>query len=166
MTRPLPHFEQRDNPFGASPITRVARWVIIALILVHIPIGAMSSYRAWVQVFALHVDHSPTPLAPGSWVRAAIITSGRKEVDYGIELQQGAFDDTLGFHIVPKHANPTYDQRRIYDTLRVEVTTKFLAPYRDGPAILRARAVGGPQWMRTPPPTIVELPVVLKVGRP
>lgn len=166
MTRPLPHFEQRDNPFGASPITRVARWVIIALIVAHIPIGAMSSYRAWVQVVALQLDHSPTPLVPGSWVRATITTSGRKAVDYGIELQQGAFDDTLGYHIVPQHKNPTYDQRRIHDTLRVALTAKFLAPYHDGPATLRVRAVGGSQWMRTPPPTIVELPVVLQVGRP
>jgi len=166
VQQPLPHFSHRDNPFGASPITRVARWVIIALIVVHIPIGAMSSYRAWVQVAALHLDHSPAPLGPGSWVRAAIATSGRKEVDYGIELQQGAFADTLGYHIVPRHANPTYDQRRIYDTLRIEVTARFLAPYRDGPAILRARAVGGPQWFRTPAPTIAEVPIVLSVGRP
>ena len=166
MTRPLPHFERRDNPFGASPITRVARWVIIALIIVHIPIGAMSSYRAWVQVFALHVDHSPAPLGPGSWVRADIVTSGRTYVDYGIELQQGAYDDTLGYHIVSRHRNPTYDQRRIFDTLRIELTVRELAPFHDGPAILRARALGSPQWMRTPPPTITELPVVLQVGRP
>ncbi len=166
MQQPLPHFSQRDNPFGASPITRVAQWAIIALIIVHIPIGAMSSYRAWVQVFALRVDHSPAPLGPNSWVRAAIVTSGRKDVDYGIELQQGAFTDTLGHHVVRKHANPTYDQRRIFDTLRVELSARFLAPFHDGPAILRARAVGGPQWWRTPPPTVTDVPVVLNVGRP
>ena len=166
MQKPLPHFDRGDNPFENSRLTRTAHWAIIALIVIHIPIGAMSSYRAWVQVAALTVDHSPAPLGVGSWVRAAVVTSGRKAVDYGIELQQGAFVDTLGYHIVPQHANPTYDQRRVRDTLRVELTARFLAPYRDGPAILRARAVGGPQWWRTPPPTVTEVPVVLSVGRP
>jgi hypothetical protein len=40
-------------------------------------------------------------------------------------------------------------------------TTEFLAQFQPGPAILRAIGTGGPQWTRTPPPVVTEIPVVV-----
>jgi hypothetical protein len=155
-------FAGRENPFDESRRTRLAKRALLIFILVHIPIGAMSSYRAWVQVRALSVTTSGPVLSAGSWLRADVVTSGRQFVDYGIELEQGARNDTLGYHIVRKNRDPFYDQRTRRDSLVITLTDAMLAPFVDGPAVVRSRALGGPQWMRTPPPTVREMAVTIR----
>lgn len=152
----------RERPFDESRGTRLAKRALLAFILVHIPIGAMSSYRAWVQVRALSVTTSGPVLSAGSWIRVDVVTSGRQFVDYGIELEQGARNDTLGYHIVPKNGDPFYDQRTRRNSLVITLTDAMLSPFVDGPAIMRSRALGGPQWMRTPPPTVREIAVTIR----
>jgi hypothetical protein len=157
--------QSRENPFEETRGRRLAKRALLLFILVHIPLGAMSSYRAWVQIHDLSISVSAPVVTAGGWVRADLGSWGRKYVDYGIELVQGVRDDTLGYHIVPQHRNPTYNNSIKRDSLIITFTDSMLAPFADGPALLRATAVGGPQWMRTPPPVVRELAVIVRRRR-
>lgn len=44
----------------------------------------------------------------------------------------------------------------------VSVTPEMLARFATGPATLRAAATGRAQWLRTPPPKMREIPVVIE----
>jgi hypothetical protein len=152
-------FEQRAAAGGR--LTRVALRVIVIVALVHVAIGGWSAYRAWVQVRLLELKVVTTTLRPGALSYVRVVTSGRTFVDVRLDLIQGSHTATLSdLRVAPSH-DGFYDPRTRQGMMMPAFTTEFLAQFQPGPAILRATAIGGPQWLRTPPPTIQELPVVI-----
>ena len=67
----------------------------------------------------------------------------------------------LGEVYLPRNREPVFDPRPQHGSVVVTLTREMLAPLENGPAILRASALGRPQWLRTPPPTIREQPVTI-----
>jgi len=43
--------------------------------------------------------------------------------------------------------------------LMVPIERELLAHFHPGDAVLRAHAIGGPQWLRTPPPKVQQIAV-------
>ena len=88
---------RRFDPLARFVEPRSTRWAKSALllfILVHIPICAMSGYRAVVQAHSLSLTASAAPLGANSMVRADLGSWGRTFVFYDIELEQGAIATT------------------------------------------------------------------------
>ena len=90
------------SPFEESRAAKLGNRAVLWFILLQLPIGALSSYRAWVQIKELTLT-----------------------------------------------------------TVVVEIEPQMLAEFDPGPAVLRASAVGRPQWLRVPPPTIREMAVTI-----
>jgi hypothetical protein len=152
-------FQQRATAGGR--LTRVVLRLIIIGALLHVAIGGWSAYRAWVQVRLLELKVVTTTLRPGALSYVHVVTSGRTFVDVRLELVQGSHAATLSdLRVAPSH-DGFYDPRTRQGMMMPAFTTEFLAQFQPGPAILRATAIGGPQWTRTPPPTIQEIPVVI-----
>ena len=152
-------FQQRVTAGGR--LTRVAVRVIIIVTLLHVAIGGWSAYRAWVQVRVLELKVVTATLRPGALSYVHVVTSGRTFVDVRLELIQGSRSATLSdLRVAPSH-DGFYDPRTRQGMMMPAFTTEFLAQFQPGPAILRATAIGGPQWTRTPPPTVQEIPVVI-----
>jgi hypothetical protein len=100
-----------------------------------VPIGALSSYRAWVQIKGLTLSTTSPVLRPGVVVQANLASWARVESDARIELVQGARVAMLGEVYLPRNHEPVFDPRP---------------------------KVGRPQWLRVPPPTIREQPVSIE----
>ena len=118
------------SPFEESRASRLGKRAVMWFILLQLPIGALSSYRAWVQIKELTLTSTSSTLAPGVVVRSNLVSWARVESDARIELVQG---------------------QRI----------AMLDGFEPGTAMLRATAVGRPQWLRIPPPTVREQPVTI-----
>jgi len=144
-------------------LPRVRR-MLIALFAVHVVLAIMAGPRFWWQVYDMRVT-TPARLARGEMIRADIVTSGRTTVDLTVALWQGARVDTLGHLRVPGNWN-SYDPRLRRGTLRLVMGRGALAGFAAGPALLRVTAVGRPQLMRLPPPTVRETTVNVVPGDP
>jgi hypothetical protein len=92
-----------------------------------------------------------------------VVSSGRTFVTVRLELVQGSHSETLAELRVAPNRWSVYDPRARVATMTPSFTTEFLAQFRPGPAILRATGTGGPQWLRTPPPEVREIPVVVAI---
>jgi hypothetical protein len=145
-------FERR---FADPPSIAFVRKALILLVVVHIPLALWSGYRAIVQVQRLALYHD------GSTAHVDVVSSGRGPVDVRLEMIQGARVETLGVHRVPSSGNPAYDPRFQRASMAVGLTPALLARFEPGTALLRATATGRPQWLRTPPPEVREVPVEL-----
>jgi hypothetical protein len=55
-----------------------------------------------------------------------------------------------------------FDPRPKYGSVVVTLTPAMLSDFEPGTATLRASAVGRPQWLRVPPPTIREQSVSIE----
>lgn len=152
----------RLQPPAEPRITRVVRWILLTVLLVHLPIWAASSYAAWFQVYALELPPPAGELAPGAPLRARVVSSGRVWVDLRLELVQGGRTTALGLCRVDGNGYAGYDQRPRRASLTVMLPDSGVQP---GVALLRAVATGRPQWTRTPPPVVRELPVRIAAGR-
>jgi len=141
---------------------RISRRTIICLVTPFLIAGAISSYRAYVQVRRLDIHVDGSTLAEGSGARADVVSSGRVPVTLRLELVQGTRAETLGEKIVPTRRDPFLDPRAVQGTLSVAVTAEVLARFAPGPALLRATARGRPQWLREPPPLVREAAVVIQ----
>ena len=157
MTRVL----TRPSPFEESRASRLGKRAVLWFILLQLPIGALSSYRAWVQIKSLSLSTTSPVLSPGVIIRSDLVSWARTESDARIEIVQGGDTMMLGEVYLPRNREPVFDPRPQHGSVVVTLTREMLAPLENGPAILRASALGRPQWLRTPPPTIREQPVTI-----
>jgi len=143
------------------PAMRAARWFMIAVLTVHVPLACFSGYRAIVQVYSLDL-RVPSELRAGSHVGYKVATSGRTPVHVRLLMTQGAHAETLAVGLVRDHENPSSDPRTIHASRDVELSAATLAGFDEGPVIVRGIATGASQFLRTPPPTISEARALLK----
>ncbi len=139
-----------------DPVVRAILRLGLLAALACLVVGGMSAYRAWVQVYSVTVVATSDTLRPGVTVRVSAVTSGRTPVDVRLELVRGSRVDTLGAWRLPNNGDPATDPRPRRATFSRGFLGAELASFGDGPALLRATAVGRPQWLRLPPPTVVE----------
>jgi hypothetical protein len=143
----------------------VLRWVrricIVVFVLYAVP-GLFSAYRAWMQVKSLDVVVARTDLHRGDTLRVYTVSWARTYVTTRLLLVQGSRTDTLALHRLPPNPNASLDPRLRRDTIVTVVGDSLLARYAGGPATLRATAIGGPQWFRTPPPQVREIAVQVR----
>ena len=149
-------------PFEESRASRLGKRAVLWFILLQLPIGALSSYRAWVQIKDLTLTTTSTALAPGVIVRSNLTSWARTESDARIELVQGPRVAMLGEVYLPRNHEPVFDPRPQHGSVIVALTPALLAEFEPGTATLRATAVGRPQWLRVPPPTVRELTITIQ----
>ena len=149
------------SPFQESRASRLGKRAVLWFILLQLPIGALSSYRAWVQIKELTLTTTSPTLAPGVVVQSNLVSWARTESDARIEIVQGKRVSMLGEVYLPRNHEPVFDPRPKSDSVVVKIEPAMLAEFESGPAVLRASAVGRPQWLRVPPPTVRQLPVVI-----
>jgi hypothetical protein len=149
-------------PERKSAVPRWVLWpvVIIALVTYVLP-GLFSSYRAWVQVRSLELDVGGADIRAGDTIRVRAVSWARTRVRFDLQLVQGAKSAILASRIIPDNYNASIDPRWRRDSIVVVVTEPLLSEYEPGGAIFRATAIGGPQWLRTPPPLIQQRKVSL-----
>ena len=147
------------SPFEESRASRLGKRAVLWFILLQLPIGALSSYRAWVQIKELTLTTTSSTLAPGVVVRSNLVSWARVESDARIELVQGPRVTMLGEVYLPRNHEPVFDPRPQHGAVVVALTPSMLDGFEAGTAMLRATAVGRPQWLRVPPPTVREQPV-------
>jgi hypothetical protein len=148
-------------PFAEPTSTVLIRRGILAVLLVLMPLFAMSSYRAYVQIKSFDLAVPDTVLGEGGRVDAHVVSWARTFVQLRIELIQGARVDTLAIKEVPRNWDPVFDFRPRRDSLTVTLTPQVLARFQPGPALVRAAARGSMQWLREPPPQVRERVVVI-----
>jgi hypothetical protein len=159
MTAAKLSFSQRAS--AGSRLFRIAQRVILIVTLLVVTIGAWSAYRAWFQVRALDMRVLSPDLRPGLPVVVQVVTSGRTLVDVRLELVQGAHVEMLATLRVAATHDGFFDPRARHGSMMPSFTPDFLAHFEPGPAVLRATAIGRPQWMRTPPPVVKEMAVIV-----
>jgi hypothetical protein len=159
MATGKPTFFERATQ--GSRLMRVVWRVVIIGALVNLAFGIWSAYSAWVQVRKLDLTVASPNLRPGMPAVVHVVSSGRTFVTVRLELVQGSHAETLAeLRVAPNHVS-VYDPRSRPATMTPTFTTEFLAHFQPGPAILMAIGTGGPQWTRTPPPVVREIPVVV-----
>ena len=142
--------------FHDSSLPKWIRWSLIALVLLtYVVPGLFSSYRAWVQVKSLELIVPSANLQSGDTIHVRAVSWARTWVTVDLLLIQGSRTDTLATHFIPGNHNASIDPRVRRDSIVLTVTPELFARYYSrGPAIIKATAVGGPQWLRTPPPLV------------
>jgi hypothetical protein len=150
------------TPFEESRASRLGKRAVLWFILLQLPIGALSSYRAWVQIKELTLSTTSTTLRPGVVVRSNLASWARTESDARIELVQGPRVVMLGEVYLPRNHEPVFDPRPQHGSVVVALTPPLLEGFEPGTATLRATALGRPQWLRVPPPTVREQPVTIQ----
>lgn len=130
-------------------------WPSVVFVLVtYVAPGLFSAYRAWVQVRSLELNAPRSEIRSGDTVRVRAVSWARTRVRFDLQLVQGERARTLAARVIPDNHNPSIDPRWRRDSIVVVLTPALLEEYDRGPATLRATAIGGPQWLRTPPPLI------------
>lgn len=135
-------------------LKRLFTLVIVALLT----IGMVSSYRAYVQVRSLELD-APRSLSEGAIVKTSVVSSGRTTVDVEVDLVQDAHSEKLLRLRVWGNELGFFDPRTQHGSQAVTLTREMLSKFHSGSARLCSTAIGRPQWMRLPPPTVRELEV-------
>jgi hypothetical protein len=153
-------FADRQRPELA--LVTWTRRILVILTALFLLDGAVSSYRAWVQVFSLSLEVADTLVGPGSDVQVSVRTSGRTYVQVRVELAQSGRTEVLALEEVPKNGDAGLDPRPQRRVLMVALPPALWNRFRSGPAVLRATAIGRPQWLRTPPPTVREVAIALR----
>ncbi len=151
-------FVDRAKP---SRLMRVVRRVLIIGALLQLSIALWSGYRAIVQIVTLELNIVSTNLRSGTPAFVHVVTSGRTSATVRLELIQGTHSELLANLRVAGSRDGFYDPRTRQGTMTPSFTGEFLAHFQPGPALVRATATGSMQWLRVPPPTIREIPVVI-----
>ena len=148
-----------------APKSAVPRWIlwptVIVVLVTYVVPGLFSAYRAWVQVRSLELKVPRSEIRHGDTIRVRAVSWARTRVRFDLQLVQGARSETLAARVIPDNHIPSIDPRWRRDSIVVVLTQPLLAGYDRGPVTLRATAVGGPQWLRTPPPLIRQRQVSL-----
>ena len=84
---------ETDTIRDTRPILWLKRLFVLVIVTL-LAIGAMSSYRAYVQVKSLELN-APRLLTPGAVVQTSVVSSGRAMVDVTVDLIQGAHSERL-----------------------------------------------------------------------
>jgi len=142
------------------PILWLKRLFVFVIVLLLV-IGAVSSHRAYFQVRSLELT-APHSLTAGSVVNAAVVGSGRTQVDVEVDLIQGTHSERLMHLHLTGNKLAFFDPRTQHGSDSVALTAETLSNFQPGPARLRAVATGCEQWTRLPPPTVRELEVEIK----
>jgi hypothetical protein len=124
--------------------------------------ASWSGYRAIVQVKSLELEPLAHVMSAGSTVTADAVSWGRTYVSVRIELVQDGRRETIGWQQMGTHGVPSLDPRWVRARVTATVTPETLDHFHDGDARVVATALGRSQWLRVPPPTIREAPVVLR----
>lgn len=140
----------------------ILKWIILPLLIVHVVLASWSGYRAIVQVYSVDVSVADSVIRAGSPVVYNAVGSGRVTVTLRLELLQDSLKQPIGQHIINTYTTPSYDPRPIRGGATVSLTPSMLARFSAGPATIRATATGRAQWLRTPPPTVREIPVIIE----
>ena len=157
----------RFASFHDTPASlRILKWVLVPFIAVHVVLATISGYRAIVQVYHVEIGIDSTRLRPGSTIAMHVATSGRTPVDAELELIQAARVETLAVLLIHDHRNASYDPRTIHASRRVVLTADEISHFAPGPALLRVTANGRSQWLRVPPPVIVQRSVQIEERAP
>jgi hypothetical protein len=157
----VPRVLTKPSPFEESRGSRIGKRLVLWFILLQLPVGAISSYRAWVQIKELTLQTESSVLRTGTTVRSRLVSWARTESDARIELVQGDHVQMLGEVFLARNHEPVFDPRPKTDSVVVTLSPALLDGFSDGPARLRATAVGRPQWLRVPPPTVREQAVTI-----
>jgi len=146
-------------------VPAIPRWIfwpsVIVVLVTYVVPGIFSAYRAWVQVRSLELSVPRVEIHSGDTVRVRAVSWARTRVRFDLQLVQDDISRTLEARVIPDNPNPSIDPRWRRDSIVVVMTETLLSGYEPGAAIVRATAIGGPQWLRTPPPLIRETAVTL-----
>lgn len=143
-----------------KPLVLLKRTFLIVVVGLFV-VGAISSYRAYVQVRSLEVEAGPT-LSVGSNIKTSVVGSGRTQVDVTVELIQGNQKRNLSWIHLPGNELAFFDPRTQSAAKTEIITNEHLVGFQTGQATIRATAVGRHQWMRLPPPTVREVSVEIR----
>lgn len=144
----------------------VLRWIARLVLIPFAIFAGFSGYRAWVQVRSVALRVPDRALRPGDVIDVDAVSWARTAVTVRLVLAQDARAETLAMHRIPSNHVASLDPRPQSAHLMVPIEPALLARFRPGPAILRAHAIGGPQWLRTPPPKVKEVVVRIPPGSP
>jgi len=146
-------FESRTIP-EARGIVLLKR-VITIVVSVYLVIGMISAYRAFYQVRSVDIQ-SPDVLQGGSQISTSVVSCARGPVDVRLELVQDGHSATIAALRVRGNDWALFDPRTQHGSQSIVITADVLKQFANGKAILRATAIGRPQWGRLPPPLIRE----------
>ena len=145
-----------------SIVPRWIVWLLVSIVLVtYVVPGLFSAYRAWVQVRSLELVVPRSEVRLGDTIRVRAVSWARTRVRFDLQLVQDARSRTLATRVIPDNYNASIDPRWRRDSIVVVMSQTLVAGYDSGAATLRANAIGGPQWLRTPPPLVRQLRVNL-----
>jgi hypothetical protein len=139
----------------------ILRRITIAAVAFQLSIGAVSGYRAIVQVYDVEIQTDSPLIRPGSQILARVSTSGRTYVDARVELVQSGRSDTLGTMRIQSNKASFYDPRPQRVAFTVTIPRDALSRFSPGRAVIRAVAEGHSQFLRVPPPKVREVAIVL-----
>jgi len=142
----------------AKPIAYLKK-AFVVFCAAFVVIGLISAYRAWFQVHSLALTASDQRLHPGSIIHTDAASYARTFVTVRIELIQGGKSETLAMQRLMPNDWSLFDPRIRRGEQTAVVTPDILRRFSPGAALVRATALGGPQWMRTPPPVVREMGV-------
>ena len=137
----------------------VLRWLTRMVLVPFAIFGGFSGYRAWVQVRSVALFVPDRDLRPGAVVDVEAVSWARTTVTVRLILEQASHAETLLVHRIPSNRTASLDPRTRSAHLMVPVERTMLARFHPGNAVLRVHAIGGPQWLRTPPPKVQEIAV-------
>ena len=143
------------------PIALLKRAMLI-FVAAHVVILGISGYRAYFQVHSLELKSTTRILHKGSAIETGLVSYARTPVYLRIEMIQGGHAETLGRQTLLPNEWSLYDPRTQSGELTITLTPELLARFQAGAAVVRATAVGCPQWTRLPPPVVRELAVEIQ----
>ena len=146
-------FETRAIP-EAHAIVLLKR-VFMIVVSVYLVIGMISAYRAFYQVRSVDIQ-SDEVLRSGSAITTSVVSYARVPIDVRIELVQDGHSATIAGMRVRDNEWALFDPRTQHGSQTNVLPTEVLKQFANGKAIVRATAIGRPQWGRLPPPLICE----------
>lgn len=164
MTDPnMPKSRVQRAAVQEPPALRVMRRMSMPILVVVAVLFLVSGVRALIQVYTLDVWASTNnPSLQGSFeAGTSVVTSGRGPATVKLELVQEDRSETLVIDSVRGRNFPVVNPLPRRSTRRVVVSPVVLSRFSAGPATLRATALGRPQWLRTPPPTVRSLAITI-----
>ena len=146
-------FETRTIPEARSIV--LLKRVFTIVVSVYLVIGMISAYRAFYQVRSVEIQ-SADVLQSGSAISTSVVSYARGPVDVRIELVQDGHSATIAAMRVRGNEWALFDPRTQHGSQSILLTDNVLKQFANGKAIVRATAIGVPQWGRLPPPLIRE----------
>ena len=154
-------------PFARQAPSMVAlRWLTRSVLVPFAIFAGFSGYRAWVQVRSVALRVPDRELGPGDVIDVDAVSWARATVTVRLILLQGARAETLVVHRIPSNHVASLDPRTRTAHLMVAIDEARLARFEPGNAVLRAHAIGAPQWLRIPPPKVQDVAVRIRPNSP